>query len=128
MRGDTHWTVEILLPYYTGEERWRSIYGGESEELARRMLAAERRAGNRARLRAGTPRWSIPTSFPLPSRRSSPQARRTQSATASPSDSESPGAAGAGAFFTSTYVESARIHRLPAPGPGKRKVGKGPVG
>ena len=55
MRGDTHWTVEILLPYYTGEDRWRSIYGGESEQLARRMLAAERRAGSRARLRRWIP-------------------------------------------------------------------------
>ena len=55
MCGDTHWTVEIYLPYYTGEFRWRSIYGGESEVLARRFLDSERRAGNRARLRCWTP-------------------------------------------------------------------------
>ena len=55
MRGDIYWTVEILLPYYTGEDRWRSIHGGESEDLARRFLDAERRGGNRARLRRWVP-------------------------------------------------------------------------
>lgn len=51
MDGDAYWTVDILLPYYTGEQRWRCIHGGTGEELARRMLDAERRNGNRARLR-----------------------------------------------------------------------------
>ncbi len=55
MNGDAYWTVDILLPYYTGEQRWRIVHGGESEVLARRMLAAERRGGNRARLRRWTP-------------------------------------------------------------------------
>ena len=55
MNGDTFWSVDILLPYYTGETRWRVTHYGESEPLARRMLAAERRAGNRARLRCWTP-------------------------------------------------------------------------
>ncbi len=55
MNGDAYWTVDILLPYYTGEQRWRIVHGGESEVLARRMLAAERRAGHRARLRSWTP-------------------------------------------------------------------------
>ncbi|MCY3755175.1 MAG: hypothetical protein OXG99_13940 [Alphaproteobacteria bacterium] len=53
MDGDAYWTVDILLPYYTGEQRWRCVHGGTGEELARRMLDAERRNGNRARLR----RW-----------------------------------------------------------------------
>ena len=51
MNGDAYWTVDILLPYYTGEQRWRIVHGGGSEQLARRMLDAERRNGNRARLR-----------------------------------------------------------------------------
>lgn len=55
MNGDAYWTVDILLPYYTGERRWRIVHYGESEQLARRMLAAERRAGNRARLRSWAP-------------------------------------------------------------------------
>lgn len=55
MNADAFWTVDILLPYYTGEQRWRAAHYGESEQLARRMLAAERRAGHRARLRRWTP-------------------------------------------------------------------------
>ena len=55
MNGDTYWTVDILLPYYTGETRWRNVHCGESEQLARRMLDAERRAGHRARLRSWEP-------------------------------------------------------------------------
>ena len=54
MNGDAYWTVDILLPYYTGGQRWRVVHGGGSEQLARRMLDAERRNGNRARLR----RWT----------------------------------------------------------------------
>ena len=54
MNGDAYWTVDILLPYYTGGQRWRIVHGGESEQLARRMLDAERRNGNRARLRCWT--------------------------------------------------------------------------
>ncbi len=54
MNGDAYWTVDILLPYYTGGQRWRNAHGGGSEQLARRMLDAERRNGNRARLRCWT--------------------------------------------------------------------------
>ena len=54
MNGDAYWTVDILLPYYTGGQRWRIVHGGGSEQLARRTLEAERRNGNRARLRCWT--------------------------------------------------------------------------
>ena len=54
MNGDAYWTVDILLPYYTGGQRWRIVHGGESGQLARRMLDAERQGGNRARLRCWT--------------------------------------------------------------------------
>ncbi len=55
MSADACWTVDILLPWYTGGTRWRVTHYGESEQLARRVLAAERRAGHRARLRSWTP-------------------------------------------------------------------------
>ena len=73
MHGDTYWTVDILLPRYTGDLNWGIIHCGDDEETARRILTNTRRDGTKARLR----RWTaevfdadepdpVPADFPQP--------------------------------------------------------------